>query len=83
MKVMCIDNSIRNRTPMGLCAPLLRVRKVYTVVSIHDAHDGPAYTLEEIEHPLGGGWYADRFIPLPNHDETETEVYKNLQVQTV
>ena len=54
--------------------------EIYTVVDMGYVWGIKVYDLEEIPTHV---FKADHFAPLSDIDETETEVYKNLQTQTV
>jgi len=81
MKVMCIDDhwveldgskSNTNDPSFG---------EIVTVVETKNNWGFMVYIL--LEYPYKGGYSVKNFAPLSDKDETETEVYKNLQTQTV
>jgi len=88
MKVICIDAKSKN--PNGWCE--LEEGKVYDVIPSIGHCNIETYTLlgqflfTQCSCGKGENSFAqyrrDRFIPLSSQDETESEVYKQLQVQT-
>jgi hypothetical protein len=78
MKVMCINNTNRLGDKMSIV-----VGEIYTASQCEVYPEN--YNLAEIPTVFGRpvSYNKRHFAPLSDKDETETEVYKNLQTQTV
>ncbi len=81
MQVICIDNKKYPLSEFTNPALVPKEGSKYTVVNNHYSLTGILY-YELAECGNEDAWLSECFVPVSDIDETETEVYKQLQTQT-